>query len=295
MMDRTSAGAHFAALITIIIWGTTFVSTKVLLEGMSAVEILFFRFLAGAAALFLCMPHILKWQGFRKEAVFALAGLCGVCLYYLFENIALTFTLASNVSVIISASPFFTALLSHYCIREGSKPSARFYLGFVLAMAGIVMLNYGQSGWDTGISGNLLAMAAAFIWSCYSLLSRKISSFGLNLTQTTRRTFIYGLIFMIPFLLAMDFAPNPDFILRPDVLANLAFLSFGASALCFVTWNKAVSVLGALATSIYIYLVPVVTAVASVLVLREPVTVLRTAGIVLVLAGLVLSRQRQKD
>lgn len=78
-------------------------------------------------------------------------------------------------------------------------------------------------------------------------------------------------------------------------LANLAFLSFGASALCFVTWNKAVSVLGALATSIYIYLVPVVTAAASVLVLREPVTVLRTAGIVLVLAGLVLSRQRQKD
>ena len=127
MMDRTSAGAHFAALITIIIWGTTFVSTKVLLEGMSAVEILFFRFLAGAAALFLCMPHILKWQGFRKEAVFALAGLCGVCLYYLFENIALTFTLASNVSVIISASPFFTAILSHYCIREGSRPSARFY------------------------------------------------------------------------------------------------------------------------------------------------------------------------
>lgn len=162
-------------------------------------------------------------------------------------------------------------------------------------MAGIVMLNYGQSGWDTGISGNLLALAAAFIWSCYSLLSRKTASFGLNLIQTTRRTFIYGLIFMIPFLLAMDFSPDPDFILRPDVLANLAFLSFGASALCFVTWNKAVSVLGALATSIYIYLVHVVTAVASVLVLKEPVTVLRTAGIALVLAGLVLSQQRQKD
>ena len=65
----------------------------------------------------------------RQELVFAGAGLCGVCLYYLLENIALTYTLASNVGVILSVIPFFTAVLSHLFLKE-ERPGGGFYLGF---------------------------------------------------------------------------------------------------------------------------------------------------------------------
>lgn len=54
----------------------------------------------------------------RQEAVFAAAGLCGVCLYYLQENIALTYTMASNAGVIISIAPFFTAMLTQLFTKE---------------------------------------------------------------------------------------------------------------------------------------------------------------------------------
>ena len=98
MGHRKSAG-HLAALFTIIIWGTTFIFTKVLLTDFKPVEILFFRFVIGFAALFLVCPHRLKAVDRGQEAIFVLAGLCGICLYYLLENIALTYTMASNVGV----------------------------------------------------------------------------------------------------------------------------------------------------------------------------------------------------
>ena len=83
----------------------------------------------------------------------------------------------------------------------------------------------------------------------------------------------------------------PRFADRTNLL-NLLFLGLGASALCFVTWNSAVRLLGAVRTSVYIYLTPVITIVASVLILHEPFTWMTGIGTVLTQAGLVLSEGR---
>ncbi len=76
---------------------------------------------------------------------------------------------------------------------------------------------------------------------------------------------------------------------NPVYLFNILFLGLGASALCFVTWNFAVKVLGAVKTSVYIYMVPVITVVTSVAILHEKITALAAVGTVLTLAGLLLS------
>lgn len=117
-MANSTAKGHLAALVTILIWGTTFISTKVLLVDFQPIEILFFRFLMGLLALMIVYPHRLKGTTIKQESVFVAAGLCGVCLYYLLENIALTYTIASNVGVIISVAPFFTAILSHLFLKQ---------------------------------------------------------------------------------------------------------------------------------------------------------------------------------
>lgn len=292
-MEKSETKGHLAALVTIVIWGTTFISTKVLLEGMSPVEILFIRFAVGFVALLLIRPSLFRFQGWKKEGTMALAGLCGICLYYLMENVALTYAYASNVGIIISVSPFFTAMISGFILHEGKKPGLTFFSGFALAMAGIVLLNLDGEGLDAGLTGNLLALGAAFVWSLYSLLSREIASYGDDIIHTTRRSFIYGIVFMIPFMLFMDFSPDFSFILTSSVILNLAFLSLGASALCFVTWNKAVSLLGAVSTSVYIYLVPVVTVICSALIIGESLTLMRILGCALTLGGLILSQYRK--
>lgn len=302
MKSRKSAGHSaprfigcLAALFTIVIWGTTFISTKVLLTDFRPMEILFFRFLMGFLALVLVNPHRLKAVGRGQEATFALAGLCGICLYYLLENIALTYTMASNVGVIISVAPFFTAILSRLFLKSEEKLSIHFFLGFVVAMAGVALISFNGSRLELNPMGDILAVLAAFVWACYSILTKRISGFGYPVILTTRRTFFYGILFMIPALFLFDFEIGLERFVSRTYLFNILYLGLGASALCFVTWNLAVKVLGAVKTSVYIYMVPVITVATSVLVLREPVTWSSIAGTAMAVAGLFLSEYSGKE
>lgn len=277
-MSRAGLTGHAAALLTIFLWGTTFISTKVLLTGLRPVEVLFLRFALGFVALCLLYPRRLRLAGRRQELWFAAAGLCGVTLYFLLENIALTCTLASNVGVLVSVSPMLTALLSHFLLRrERLRPL--FFAGLAVALAGVAMVSYnGAAVLELNPGGDLLALLAAAAWSAYSLLTRKLSAFDYPVVQTTRRTFAWGLLFLLPVLPVLGFRPGLGTLTEPVYLLNLLYLGLGASALCFVTWGFAVGRLGAVRTSAYIYLVPVVTLVTSALVLGEPVTPLSLGG-----------------
>lgn len=294
MTSKQTAG-HLAALFTAVVWGTTFISTKVLLRSFQPVEILFFRFIMGLLALLIANPHRLRTKSVRQELTYAAAGLCGICLYYLLENIALTYTLASNVGVIISIAPFFTAILTHLLMRSEERLRLPFFVGFLAAMAGIALISFPGSSLELNPMGDLLAVLAALVWAIYSLLTRKISSFGNPVILSTRRTFFYGILFMLPALLLFDFRPELSRLADPACLLNLLYLGLGASALCFVTWNFAVTQLGAVKTSVYIYMVPVITVITSVLILHEALTVFSVIGTVLTLAGLILSEYRPKN
>ncbi|MCI9074343.1 MAG: DMT family transporter [Dorea sp.] len=288
MKSKRQAG-HLAALVTIGIWGTTFISTKILLKEFQPVEILFFRFVMGYLVLLAVCPRRLKKVSRRQELVFAGAGFSGICLYYLLENIALTYTMASNVGVIISAAPFFTAILSQLFIKSEERLQAGFFAGFAAAMAGIVMISLNGSSFSLNPKGDVLAVAAAFVWGCYSILTRKIAGFGGSVIPAVRRTFFYGIVFMVPALFFFDFELGLSRFTDASYVVHIVYLGAGASALCFVTWNYAVKTLGAVKTSIYIYLVPVITIAASVIILKEPVTWISAAGTVLTIAGLFIS------
>ena len=81
------AFGHLTAVITILIWGTTFISTKVLLTSFTPIEILFCRFIIGFIALNIFYTKRMKIKDRKHELLFAFAGLCGITLYFLFENI----------------------------------------------------------------------------------------------------------------------------------------------------------------------------------------------------------------
>ena len=111
-MDRGEGIYHILALTAVAIWGTTFVSTKLLLaEGMTPAEIMFYRFLIAYLALKLYKPTFRLPESWRDEALFAAAGLTGGSLYFLTENMALQITLASNVALLLATAPILTVLL----------------------------------------------------------------------------------------------------------------------------------------------------------------------------------------
>lgn len=293
MENNNMARGHLAAIFTILVWGTTFISTKLLLKDFGPVEILFIRFMMGLAALLVAYPRRLKGTVLHQEVTFALAGLCGVTLYYLLENIALTYTMASNVGVICSVAPFFTAIFTHFFVKNGERLNKKFFIGFAVALVGIILINFnGSTNFEVNPIGDFLALAAAVVWAIYAILSKKISTYGYNVVQTTRRIFLYGIVFMIPALFLLDFHPNMRLFLKPVNMFNILYLGLCACALCFVTWNSAVKILGALKTSVYIYLIPIITIVTSVIILHERITWMSGIGTVLTLSGLVLSEKK---
>ena len=176
--QKTKAAGHLAAIFTMLIWGTTFISTKVLLEDLSPLEILVLRFVAGYIFLWIIRPVPLKAGSLKQEGIMIVAGITGIGIYYLMENIALTLTQASNISVIVSIAPIFTGILAHFFL-EGEKMKKSIVLGFVCAMAGICLITF-QKGETVELNplGDFLGVAAAAIWGVYSICSRKIAGFG---------------------------------------------------------------------------------------------------------------------
>ena len=110
---------HGMALFVTIVWGTTFISSKLLLAAFTPLEIMTFRFVIAWTVLLLLSPHPIRPKGLRGELPFLGAGLTGLTLYFILENTALEYTLASNVGIIISAAPMFSALLLWAFHRTG--------------------------------------------------------------------------------------------------------------------------------------------------------------------------------
>lgn len=294
-MKNNNKTGHFLASLTVLLWGTTFVSTKILLIDFSPLEILVYRFAIGTVALIIIYPHFLKGTTLKQEAMFAGAGFFGVTMYFLLENIALNYTFASNVALIAATAPFFTMILAHWFLKEEQLKPA-FFVGFFVSIIGIALISFnGSAVLKLNPLGDVLALIAALAWGFYSILCKKISTFGFNTIQTTQRTFIYGLGFMLLGLFFLDFKWEPSLFLKPVNFLNLIFLGLGASAICFVTWNLALKQLGAIKVSFYIYLVPVITVISSIIILDERITLMSGIGIVLTLLGLIISKIERKN
>ena len=297
MQPRNQIQGHLAAFFTIFVWGLTFISTRVLMVSFTPVEIMFFRlFLALLALLVISPPRLdrlrLDGPALRAELKVMLAGLCGVTLFFLFQNLALLYTLTANVSVLISVAPLFTALVSRLVLGDRLKSS--FFVGFTAAMLGIILIAFnGSLVLKLDPLGDLLSLLAALSWAFYSVVVKQIDPPPGAMFALTRKVFFYGLLFMLPVLPLFHFRLGLERLAGGSNLLNLLFLGVVASALCYLTWNYAVHRLGPVRTSAYIYVVPVITIIASALLLHEPITLVAMIGVALILAGMALT-EREK-
>ena len=280
---------HIAALATMFVWGLTFVCTKVLLDYMTPLDILLSRTALGFLALCLIKPHVLRPKQRRDELLFALAGLTGAFGYYLAENTALEFADASFVSIAVSTAPLFTAVLGFVALKEKGF-GVRFAVGFVLAISGIALISLQEGPAHASATGVVLCLLGALAWAVYSIIVKRLSSLGYETIAVTKRTFAWGLLYMVLTRVVVGGAYPFEVLAQPVVWGNLAFLGVLASTGCFVTWGYSVKHLGAARASAYIYLQAPLTVIWAVILLGEPMTAAIVLGMVMVTVGLLLSQ-----
>ncbi len=272
---------HLGALLTVTAWGVSFVSTKVLLEhGINPTEVYVVRTLL-AYLLVLCVCHKRIFSNsLRDELLFVSCGLCAGSLYFIAENTALEYTLVSNVSLIVTLSPLITTLLVG-AIYKNERPGKGVLMGSLIAFLGVGCVIFNSSFvLDVKPLGDLLSLSAAVCWSVYSLVLRKLSAFY-TVMFISRKTFFYGMVTAIPFLIAI-----PE---QFDVWSNFLFLGVFCSMIAFIIWAFTVKGLGAIKANNYLYVQPIITLIASALLLSEKVSIVGYVGCSLILLGVWIS------
>ena len=292
MNDRRKLTGYLFAGITILIWGSTFISSKRLLDVYTPAQIMLTRFLLAYAALWLLRPRTLKCS-LKEELVFILLGLSGCSVYFYTENSALHYTLASNVSIIVAAAPIFTAILAHFAGLERFRSGTLH--GFLIAFAGVILVVCnGTFVLKLNPKGDLLALAAALCWAVYSVLIRKLDD-DLDSLLITRRTLFWGLLTAIPMAL-LEGAPYPVApLLTPVIAGNFLFLGLLGSGLCYILWNRAFVYLGVVTTNSFIYIQPFITILVGRIFLQEPISPLALVGAGLITAGVVATQRVPKQ
>lgn len=288
---------HIIAIATAAIWGTTFISSKVLLqEGLSPAMIMTLRF---AMAYICILPFMRKGEvwcnNLKDEALMLVLGISGGSLYFLFENTALVYTLASNVAIIIAATPLLTTLAVHLISRqERVERSMYLYSSLSLLGVGLVVFN-GEFILKLNPLGDILTLGAAIMWVIYSIVVLYLQGRYAPL-MITRKVFFYGVVTLIPYFWFFEpFEISVATLLKPTVAGNLLFLGILASLICYWTWNMVIEKLGAVHATNYLYINPIVAMITAQIVLHEQITPLAIVGTILILSGVYLAeRGKQK-
>lgn len=284
---------HIIAIVTAAIWGTTFISSKILLEhGLSPAEIMILRF----AMAYVCMLPF--WRGgllaksWRDELLMVILGITGGSMYFLLENTALVYTQASNVAIIIASTPLLTTLAVHFISRQ-ERADKRLYACSLLSLVGValVVLN-GEFILKLNPMGDLLTLGAAVMWVIYSIIVLKLEG-RYHPLMITRKIFFYGVLTLAPYFLFEPWSVEWQMLTNKTVAGNLLFLGIVASLICYWSWNIVIKKLGAIHATNYLYINPIVAMITAYVVLHERITPLAIVGTALILLGVYMAERKK--
>lgn len=287
---------HIVAFLTVAVWGTTFVWTKLLIiNGLSPAQIFTLRFIIAYVLLtgFSLWRGRHKWlsDNWRDELTMMALGLTGGSMYFLTENESLRFTTATNTSLIVCSCPLF-AMLIIALFYKSERFSRLQALGSLLALIGMaaVVLN-GHFVLHLSPLGDTLAFSACICWALYTLLMKPVMG-RYPAMFITRKVFFYGILTILPYYIFVPDMPSLDVLMRPEVALNLLFLGSVASMLCYLTWSWCMKGLGAVICTNWVYVNPITTIIAAWLILDEQITVYFLIGSILIIAGMYFSSKK---
>lgn len=285
--DKPGIMVYVIAFAIVVIWGCTFVQTKLLINsGLCPEEIFFYRFVLAYLLMLPLSGKKMMLDGWKDELIAISLGLTGGSLYFVTENYALAFGYCSNVALIVCLTPLITTIIVG-CLYPSERIGRSGVVGSVVALVGMALVVFnGNFILKLSPLGDLLAFAACLCWALYSLAIKRLQGKYSNML-ITRKVFGYGLLTMMPWLLFRGVNTEALITGGTIVWGNLVFLGCVASMLCFLGWNWCLGKLGTVRATNLLYLNPVVAITTSALVLGENVTWIAICGAVLILIGLV--------
>jgi drug/metabolite transporter (DMT)-like permease len=290
-MPNSRTIPYLEAIFAVVVWGASFIATKVALRYISPVSIVWLRFAMGVVILgiVVALRRQFAWPNRRDLPYFALLGFLAITFHQWLQSNALQTSEAGTTAWIVSTSPVFMALLGWLILKE--NVSGVMLLGIVLAFAGVLMVVYDGNLAEFSLSrfgepGDVLVLISAVNWAVVSVLSRR----GLK-SHPASLMMLYLMAFGWLFTSVLYFASESLSTigsLTADGWLAIAFLGIFCSGLAYIAWYDALQALTTAQTGVFLYLEPLVAVVVAFFILGEAVTPASLLGGGIIILGVWL-------
>jgi len=296
-MEKNRLLPYFEVLFAVIVWGASFIATKIGVKDVTPITVVWLRFgmgvlILGAAVL---ARREFAWPAKNEWAYFALLGFLGITWHQWLQSTGLVTAQASTTAWIVATTPIFMALLAWLVLKE--KLNWVQVSGIALAALGVlVVVSDGDFGsilhGKFGTPGDYLIMLSAPNWAIFSTLSRR----GLQKHPAARMMFYvmtFGWLFSsVSFFSGGHLSQISR--LSTSGWIGVAFLGIFCSGLAYIAWYDGLQAIAASQVGAFLYLEPLVAVVVAAVILSEPVTWASLLGGVVILIGVYLVNRAKK-
>ena len=290
-MSNSKLLPYIEALFAVLVWGASFIATKVALQDLSPITIVWVRFLMGVILLgvtvFLrgqfALPEKKEW------GYFALLGFLGITFHQWLQSNALQTSEAGTTAWIVATTPVFMAVLGWFLLKERLGWTKN--LGILLAFLGVLLVvSKGElssiSVGTFGAPGDILVLISAINWAVFSTLSRR----GLKSHPASLMMFYimaFGWIFTTLLFLTTGGMREITAVTSNGWIA-VGFLGIFCSGLAYIAWYDALKALTTAETGVFLYIEPLVAVVVAFFILGEAITLASLIGGAVIFFGVWL-------
>ncbi len=281
-----------SAIFSVIVWGATFVATKIALKEVSPATIVWIRF--GIGVLILGAAVLARRQfalpSLSDLAYLSLLGFLGVTFHQWLQATGLQTARATTTAWIVATIPVFTAILGWLVLKE--KMGWVRVTGITVAALGVLLIvSDGDirslvSG-EAGTFGDVLVLISAVNWAVYTILSRRELA-----RHPAARMMFYVMLSGWLFSCIWIFGFGPGVSEIPNLTFNgwMAILVLGifGSGLAYIAWYDALREIPASQLGVFINIEPLVTMLIAAPLIGEPITAMSLAGGAIIIFGVWL-------
>ncbi len=290
-MPKTKLLPYLEALFAVVVWGASFIATKIAVGEISPIAVVWLRFAMGIPILFaaVAMRKQFAFPKGKEWLYFALLGFLGISFHQWLQSNGLKTAQATTTAWIVTTSPAFIAVLGWLVLKE--KLNLLQSSGIALAMVGVLVVvskgNFANiSIGNFGTIGDFLILISAVNWAVFSILSRH----GLKTHPSTRLTFwvmtIGWLITSVAFFASKSYTQIP--LLDSRGWWAMIFLGIFTTGLAYIAWFDALAQLPSAQTGAFLFIEPLASMVVAAIVLKEQVTLASIIGGAVILFGIWL-------